>query len=79
LSELKSKEEEIIRIKQLVYSSKEPDIQMNAIDALAAYGRLAIEALNEVIKCPSINGEVKKQELKTIEDIEKNLSVDQPT
>ena len=44
---------------------------MNAIDALAAYGRLAIEALNEVIKCPSINGEVKKQELKTIEDIEK--------
>jgi hypothetical protein len=61
----------ILRIKNLLYSSREPDIQIGAIEALAAFGKPAIDAINEVIKSPGINSEVKKHGLKTIEDIEK--------
>jgi len=69
---LSTKEEMIIlRIKQLVFSSREPDIQIGAIDALAAYGKLAIAAINEVIKYHGINSEVKQHGLMALEDLEK--------
>jgi hypothetical protein len=74
---LSTKEEAIIlRIKQLVFSSRELDIQIGAIDALAAFGKPAIAAINEVIKSPGINSEVKKHGLKSIEDIEEKEKKD---
>jgi hypothetical protein len=57
-----------------VFSSREPDIQISAIDALAAFGKPATSAISEVIKCPSINSEVKKHGLSAIEDIEKKYN-----
>jgi hypothetical protein len=69
---LSTKEEAIIlRIKHLVFSSRESDIQIGAIDALAEFGKPAVSAISEVIMCPSINSEVKKHGLRTIENIEK--------
>ncbi len=69
---MSTKEEAIIlRIKHLLYSSREPDIQIGAIDALAGFGKPAISAINEIIKNPSISSEVKKHGLRAIEDIEK--------
>jgi hypothetical protein len=69
---LSTKEEAIItRIKHLVFSSREPDIQIGAIDALAGFGKSAISAINDIIKNPSISSEVKKHALRAVEDIEK--------
>ena len=53
-------------------SSNESVVQIGAIDALASYGKQALNALTEVINTPSIANQVKAQGFKTIEDIKKN-------
>ena len=53
-------------------SSNESVVQIGAIDALASYGKQALNALTEVINTPSIANHVKAQGFKTIEDIKKN-------
>ncbi|MGA9840843.1 MAG: hypothetical protein WBQ25_00850 [Nitrososphaeraceae archaeon] len=42
------------------------------IDALATYGKQALNALTEVINTPSIDNQVKAHGFKTIENIKKN-------
>ena len=42
------------------------------IDALAAYGKQALNALAEVINTPRLDNQVKAYGVKTIEDIKKN-------
>ena len=68
LSEL----DQINRIKHITYCSKEAIIQMSAIDTLGAYGKPAIDAINELISCPSIDMKVKAHALGVIESIKNN-------
>jgi hypothetical protein len=67
-----SEQDQINRIKHITYCSKETMIQMSAIDALGAYGKPAIDAINELINCPSIDKEVKTHALSVIESIKNN-------
>jgi len=69
---LSSEQDQINRIKHITYCSTEAMIQMSAIDALGAYGKPAINAINELIKCPSIDRKVKTHALSVIECIENN-------
>jgi hypothetical protein len=68
-----SEQAQINRIKDITYCSKEAMIQMGAIDALGVYGKLAIDAINELINCPSIDRKVKAHAQSVIESI-KNSS-----
>ena len=68
-----SEQAQINRIKHITYCSKEAMIQMGAIDTLGAYGKPAIDVINELIDCPSIDKEVKAHALSVIESI-KNCS-----
>ena len=70
---LSSEQDQINRIKHITYCSKEATIQMNAIDALGAYGKPAINAINDLINCSSIDKEVKTQALSVIQSIQNNL------
>jgi hypothetical protein len=55
---ISSGQDQINRIKHMTYCSKEEMIQ-STIDALGAYGKPAINAINELINCFSIDKEVK--------------------
>jgi len=70
---LSSEQDQINRIKHITYCSKEAMIQMSAIDALGAYGKPAINALNELINSSRIDKEVKIHAQIVIESI-KNSS-----
>lgn len=67
-------EDHIIRIKHLVYCLRLPTMQIVAIDALAAYGQQAINAMTEIINRPDIENQVKAHAMKTIENIKKGIS-----
>ena len=73
LGNISEHEERIIRIKHLAYCSNDPTIQIRAIDALAAYGKQAINAITDVINLPNMGDRVKAHGLETIEDIKKKL------
>jgi hypothetical protein len=45
---------------------------MSAIDTLGAYGKPAIDAINELISCPSIDMKVKAHALGVSESIKNN-------
>jgi hypothetical protein len=49
-------------------------MQIVAIDALAAYGQQAINAMTEIINRPDIENQVKAHAMKTIENIKKGIS-----
>ena len=66
-------QDQINRIKHITYCSKEAMVQMSAIDALGAYGKPAINAINELISCSSIDKKVKTYALSVIQSI-KNSS-----
>jgi len=70
---LSSEQDQINRIKHITYCSKEAMIQMSAIDALGAYGKPAINAINELINSSRIDKEVKIHAQIVIESI-KNSS-----
>jgi hypothetical protein len=57
----------------MTYCSKEAMVQMSAIDALGAYGKPAIKAINELIHCSSIDNEVKTHALRVMQSIKNNL------
>jgi hypothetical protein len=65
-------QDQINRIKHITYCSNEAIIQMGAISALGAYGKPAINAINELINCPSMDKEVKTNALSIIESIKNN-------
>jgi hypothetical protein len=69
---LANKAEEITRVKHIAYISSEPLVQTGAIDALAAHGERAIDAIDEVVNLFDISDQVKEHGLRTIEDIKKN-------
>ena len=69
---LSSEQDQSNRIKHMTYCSKEAMIQMSAIDALGAYGKPSINAINELINCSSIDKEVKTYALSVIQSIKKN-------
>jgi len=69
---LSSKQDQINRIKHITYCSEEAMIQMSAIDALGAYGKPAIKAINELINCNCIDKEVKAHALSVIERMKNN-------
>lgn len=69
-----NKAEEITRVKHITYSSSDPVVQTGAIDALAAYGEQAIDAIDEVVNLSDISDQVKDHGLLTIDDIKKNSS-----
>jgi hypothetical protein len=71
---LENKREEITRVKHLAYCSHEPVVQTGVIDALAAYGEQAIDAIDEVVNLFDISNQVKEHGLRTIEDIKKDSS-----
>ena len=48
-------------------------VQMSSIDALGAYGKPAINAINELINCSRIDKEVKTYALSVLQNI-KNSS-----
>jgi len=70
---LSSEQDQINRIKHMTYCSKEAMIQLNAIDTLGAYGKSAINAINELISSSSIDKEVKAHALSVIESMKSNL------
>jgi hypothetical protein len=70
---LSSEQDQINRIKHMTYCSKEAIIQMNGIDALGAYGKPAVNAINEIINCSSIDKEVKTHALSVIQSIKNSL------
>ena len=72
-------EDHILRIKHLVYCSMLLTIQIGAIDALAAYGRQAINAITEIINCPGTENQVKAHAIRTIENIKKGTSTTSST
>ena len=47
-------------------------VQIAAIDALAAYGKQAIDHITEIINSPGINNQVKTHALVVLETIKKN-------
>ena len=59
---LSTKENQINCIRHQFYSSNESIIQIGAIDALAAYGKQALNALAEVINTPRVDNQVKAYE-----------------
>jgi hypothetical protein len=69
---LSSEQDQINRIKHITYCSKESIIQMRAIDALGAYGIPAVNAINEILNCSSINKEVRTHALNVIQSIKNN-------
>jgi hypothetical protein len=69
LSEL----DQINRLKHITYCSKGAIVQMGSIDALGAYGKSAVDTINELINCPSIDRKVKAHVQSVIESI-KNSS-----
>ena len=71
---MENKGEEIAKVKHLVYCSTEPVVQTGAIDALAAHGEQAIDAIDEVVNLHDISDQVKEHGERAIEDIEKNSS-----
>jgi hypothetical protein len=75
---LLKEEEEIIRIKHLVYCSNKPEIQIEAIASLKKYGKYAIHAISDIIGLFDIDVQVKIYGLKVIEDIRKGSPIDQP-
>jgi hypothetical protein len=50
-------------------------IQMRDIDALGACGKPAVNALNEIINCSSINKEVRTHALNVIQSIKNNSCI----
>ncbi len=72
LSEL----DQINRIKHITYCSKEVIVQLGSIDALGAYGKPAVDAINELINCPSIDKKVKAHVLRVIENVKNNSWID---
>lgn len=67
-----SEQDQINRIKHVTYCSKEAMIQMSAIDALRAYGKRAINTINELINCPSIDKEFKTHAQSVIQSMKNN-------
>jgi hypothetical protein len=65
---ISSGQDQINRIKHMTYCSKEVMIQ-STIDALGAYGKPAINAINELINCSSIDKKVKTHALSVIQSI----------
>ena len=65
-----SEQAQINRIKHITYCSKEAMIQMSAIDALGTYGKPAIDTINELINCSSIDRKVKAHAKSVIKSIE---------
>lgn len=54
---------------QYANSTTEPIVQVGAIDALKEYGKQATNAITEVVNSPIIDGQVKAQGLKIIEEL----------
>jgi hypothetical protein len=52
---LANKAEEITSVKHIAYISSEPLVQTGAIDALAAHGEQAIDAIDEVVNLSDIS------------------------
>jgi hypothetical protein len=66
-----SAEDQINCIKHRVYCSNEPLTQNKAMDALATYGKQAIDSITEIINSAGVDNQVKEHGLKVIEDIKK--------
>ncbi|HEY7228023.1 MAG TPA: hypothetical protein VH481_07850 [Nitrososphaeraceae archaeon] len=66
-----SSKDQINRIKHLIYSSKEPIVQIAAIDALAEYGEQAINAITEIISSTNISDQVRTYWSNIIKNIRK--------
>lgn len=56
-------------LKHRVYCSNDPMIQIEVMDALAGYGKQAIDSITEIINSPEIDKQVKTHALVLIETI----------
>jgi len=64
--------DQINKIKHITYCSKKAIIQMSAIDTLGAYGKPAIDAIDELINYSSIGKEVNIYALSVSQSIKNN-------